>query len=216
MFKFVKRLAVRMRRRRMVRANSHAAFNPDNVVWRLDAYTATSDNMRRHCLHSIMKECTDNSDAILPHVNQVYDKNTQEILDKVSKYYQGKVYQFRNIRYSASELQSVVIGFAVGRLPLNLFKYYDGSKYTCTVPHCPTEGAEIVTMPNYDTFAVYHNGVWELNLDVVQADANHVPVTSRILPYIAGTRTVTCGYTMAVYNILPNNALASVHFQSMD
>lgn len=209
MLKCIQKMRVRMRRKRMVRANTHSKFNPDAVMWRLNSYTATSDNMRRHCLRIIMSEYIDSINDAAPLVNQVYDRGTKSILDQVQQYYQHKIYAFRNIKYSANELQNVVIGFALGRLPLGFFKYYDGFRYVSTVPHCPVEGAEIVTMPNYETFAVYNNGVWELNVDIVQANANYVPVTSRIVPYIAGTHTVTCYYEASV-DVIPHNVYENI------
>ena len=101
----------------------------------------------------------------------------------------ANVVYFKNIKYTTDELQSVVINFAMGHLPLGYFKYTEGSGYTSIVPNHPSEGAEIITMPNDEVFATYRNGVWEIQMDV---DAGHVCANSKHVPYIAGTRTVTC------------------------
>ncbi|MBQ8806046.1 MAG: hypothetical protein IJZ68_06135 [Bacteroidaceae bacterium] len=123
-----------------------------------------------------------------------YETKTKPILAMMRRYYEDNVYCFRNVKYRADELQSVIIGFALGRLPLGMFKYSEGKGYNSIVPQHPVDGAEIVTMPNYETFAVYKNGMWELNIDISINEPNCIHVNSRMLPFIAGIRTVTYCY----------------------
>ena len=102
----------------------------------------------------------------------------------------ANVVYFQNIKYTTDELQSVAIGFAMGRLPLGYFKYTEGNGYSSNVPSNPSEGAEIITMPNDEVFAIYRNGMWELQVDA--DESGHVRANSEHVPYISGIRTVTC------------------------
>lgn len=146
------------------------------------------------------------SDNELPFVNMeptkmhsgyqaAYETKTKPILAMIKRYYEDNVYHFRNIKYTADDLQSVIIGFALGRLPLGYFKYTEGNGYTSIVPSEPADGAEIVTMPNYEPFAIYRNGMWEIQMDITVNESHHIPINSRLVPYIAGIRTVTCVYS---------------------
>lgn len=239
-------------------------FNPNELVWHIGPFSATSEKMRQTCLRLMIgklvfgemrhpkmapnessfefdTDTTEGSEIYvnteefgtttamkfqsgkwvfcnyancpeciisaneLPFVNKeptklhdayagVYTTKTKPILAMMRRYYEGNIYCFRNVKYSADELQSVIIGFAIGRLPLGVFKYSEGKGYTSIVPQQPAEGAEIVTMPNYEPFAVYHSGTWELNIDITVNEPNCIHVNSRILPFIGGIRTVTCCY----------------------
>ena len=106
------------------------------------------------------------------------------------KYIPKTTYMFRNIKYSAEELPYVISAFAAGHLPISFFKYYNGKAYANRVPRCPVEGAEIVTMPNYETFAFYRNGMWVLVVEAIHPPVHAVAVNNRIIPYIAGVRTI--------------------------
>ena len=129
-----------------------------------------------------------------PCYTSAYETKTKPLLFMLKRYYEKNVYYFRNIKYKAEELQFVIIGFALGRLPLGYFKYTNGNGYSSTVPSAPVEGAEIVTMPNYETFAVYRNGMWEIQMDISNNKPGCINVSSKLVPYIAGVRTVTCLY----------------------
>jgi hypothetical protein len=148
------------------------------------------------------------SDHELPFINKepmkmhdaytaAYETKTKPVLAMIARYYEDNKYLFRNVCYRANELQSVIIGFALGRLPLGFFKYTEGNGYTSIVPSKPADGAEIVTMPNYETFATYRNGIWEIQMDITAREPDCIPASSKLVPYIAGIRTVTCVYEVA-------------------
>lgn len=126
-----------------------------------------------------------------------YETKTQPVLAMMRRFYEDNIYCFRNVKYRAAELQSVIVGLAMGRLPMGIFKYTEGEGYSSIVPETPADGATIVTMPNYETFATFKNGLWELNLDITMNEPCHIQVNSAMLPYIGGKRTVTCYYEAA-------------------
>ena len=148
------------------------------------------------------------SDIELPFVNQeptkmhdgykaAYETKTKPILAMMKRYYEDNVYMFRNVRYTAEDLQHVVIGFALGRLPLGYFKYTDGKQFTSIVPSNPAEGDMIVTMPNHEPFAIFRQGMWEIQMDITNNEPGYIAANSKLVPYIAGVRTVTCLYDVA-------------------
>lgn len=99
------------------------------------------------------------------------------------------MYAFINIRFRDSEFAAVVNNFAKGLMPLGLFKFYNGERYTSSIPESPSEGNEIVTMPNYETFAVFKGGKWHIT-NRPYYGKDHTLVTAKMLPSINGIPTI--------------------------
>lgn len=99
------------------------------------------------------------------------------------------MYSMHNIRFRDDEFAAVVNNFAKGLMPLGLFKCYNEERYTSSIPESPSEGSEIVTMPNYETFAVFKGGKWHIT-NRPYYGKDHMVVNAKMLPSINGIPTV--------------------------